>query len=189
MSTQPTDYGQRAVPAVPPNGFAPKSSVLDSLIVTTTAITATLPQMVPDATAASDNTFKALPIGFLTEEEDFYTQYSWCINAFPRLNEVADRLASELNKFDRVEGWQYSEVATNIFLLSCAITDTVDDYLLGTVFDFSKLAKVLPLAGPGIRIVHKGLAWRSSARLLFLANLRRWRQAWADVVTDFTQHA
>src|SRR5581483_11070622 len=25
--------------------------------------------------------------------------------------------------------------------------------------------------------------------LLFLANLRRWRQAWADVVTDFTQHA
>lgn len=192
MSTQPTDCRQALSPAVPTDAFSRMSPIWDSRVATSVT-TSTLPHIeLPQATAPvedSDRCSKVLPVAFLAEEESFYSRYSWSINAFPRLNEVAERLASELNKLDHVNGWQYSEVAINIFLLSCTITDTIDDYLLGTVFDFSKLAKVLPLAGPAIRAAHKGLAWRSSTRLLFLARLVRWKQAWANTVTDFIEHA
>ena len=187
MSTQPASCGQTDIPVVPTDAFRPKSSVWTST-TTTSVPEIELPEVIC-ATVASSSSVKPLPVVFLAAEENFYGQYSSCINAFPRLSEVAERLASELNKLDQVDGWQYSEVATNIFLLSCAITDTIDDHLLGTVFDFSKLAKVLPLAGPAVRIAHKGLALRSSARLLFLAKLRRWKHAWANAVTDFIKHA
>lgn len=192
MSTQPTSCGKTLVPDPRPNRLSSAVPVWDSLI-TTKATTATLPQIESskpsEKSAISSSVAKALPVAFLAEEEEFYSKYSWCLNALPKLNEVAERLASELNKLDKADGWQYSEVVTNIFLLSCAITDTVDDYLLGTVLDFSKLARVLPLAGPAIRVAHKGLALRSSTRLLLLTKLRRWRQAWANVVTDFIEQA
>lgn len=192
MSTQPTDCGQTLLPAVPTDPLSRMSPIWDSRAVTSIT-TPTLPQIelsqAPATAEASDRLSKVLPVAFLAEEEGFYNQYSWSINAFPRLNDVVERLASELNKLDHVNGWHYSEVSTNIFLLSCAITDTIDDYLLGTVFDFSKLAKVLPFAGPAVRVAHKGLAWRSSTRLLFLARLVRWKQAWANAVTDFIEHA
>ena len=94
-------------------------------------------------------TCEPLPALPLAAELSFYSQYSWCLNAFPTLSEVADHLARELNKLDQMsneawEGWQRSEVITNIFLLSCAITDTIDDYLLGNIYDFSRISKVLP---------------------------------------------
>src|SRR5689334_10698890 len=83
---------------------------------------------------------KPLPGAPTSVEASFYAQYPWCLNAFATIREVVRYLSEELHKLDRVrEGWQQSEVATNVFLLSCAITDAVDDYLAGNRYDFSKI--------------------------------------------------
>ena len=139
--------------------------------------------------ADGNSVLETLPVAFLESETTFYGQYSWCLNPFLTLQEAVQHLTCELKRLDAADGWQYSEVLTNIFLLSCAITDTVDDYLLGPKFDFSKLANVLAIAAPGVRIIHKLLEGRSNMRALLLGALRRWRSDWANAVTDFCQHA
>src|ERR687888_2547510 len=88
-----------------------------------------------------------LPAAPLQAEAAFYSEYPWCLNAFPTIREVADHLCGELRKLDRAqEDWQQSEVVTNIFLLSCALVDTIDDYLAGSRYDFSKIHRLLPFA-------------------------------------------
>jgi hypothetical protein len=75
----------------------------------------------------------------LAEESEFYGSYPWCINIYPTLSEVVHFLRDEV---DRLPGlsheWHREETITNIYLLSCAISDVVDNYLLGCVHDFTK---------------------------------------------------
>src|SRR5713226_4559676 len=81
--------------------------------------------------------------GQLPTELSFYGQYSWCLNACPTIQEVIEHLRQELSRLDEMEeDWQRTEVMTNVFLLSCAITDTVDKYLLGERYDFSPITTV-----------------------------------------------
>src|SRR5438445_8474061 len=68
---------------------------------------------------------------------------------------------------------------TNVFLLSCAIADTIDDYIVGDQFDFSQAAARVPAIGPGLRAadalagpLHRVREWR-------IGRLRRWRAAWS----------
>ncbi len=133
---------------------------------------------------------KPLPGAPAAVEASFYAQYPWCLNAFPTIREVVRYLSEELDKLDRVqEGWQRSEVTTNIFLLSCAITDAVDDYLVGNRYDFSKISQLLPLARPGVQAVEKLLDAAGRLRAAWLFRLYRWRGVWAAAVTEFLRRS
>ena len=127
---------------------------------------------------------------FLVSETTFYSQYDWCLNAFPTVREAVEQLVVELNKLDHLpDGWQRDEVITNIFLLSCAVTDTVDDFLPGSTYDFSKIAKALPLVSAGVRALEKMFDVRGRLRTAALLKLRRWRDVWAKAVTEFLRDA
>ena len=131
-----------------------------------------------------------LRAGLAAGEASFYAQYPWCLNAFPTIREVMHRLSEELDKLERVhEGWQQSEVITNIFLLSCTITDAVDDHLAGSKYDFSKLGKLLPLARPGVKAIESLLGATSRLRTTWLFRLHRWRRIWAAAVTEFLRRS
>src|SRR6267154_6299395 len=118
---------------------------------------------------------KPLPGAPSKLEASFYAQYPWCLNAFPTIREVVRYLSEELDKLERVhEGWQQSEVITNIFLLSRTITDAVDDHLAGSKYDFSKLGKLLPLARPGVKAIESLLGATSRLRTTWLFRLHRW---------------
>ena len=133
---------------------------------------------------------KPLPGAPTALEASFYAQYPWCLNAFPTIREVVHYLSEELDKLDRVrEGWQQSEVATNVFLLSCAITDAVDDYLAGNGYDFSKIGQLLPWARPGVQAVEMLLDAAGRLRTASLFRLHRWRGLWAAAVTEFLRHS
>ena len=122
-------------------------------------------------------------------ETSFYGQYSWCLNAFPTMREVVPHLLEELDKLERVhEVWQQSEVISNVFLLSCAITDAVDDYLAGNKYDFSKAGQLLPIARPAVRAVEALLDGARQLRAVWLFGLHRWRAMWAAAVTEFLRH-
>src|SRR5437868_8822326 len=92
----------------------------------------------------------------LPAENDFDNQYPWCLNCFPTVRELTRHLVDELNRVDRTpRDWRRSEVITNIFLLSCTITDTIDDFLAGNNYDFSRIGKTAPFANLAVKGIDK----------------------------------
>ncbi len=122
----------------------------------------------------------------LPAEARFYANYGWCLDARPRLAAVIEYLRGELRRVDEEhEGWQRAEIGTNIFLLSCAVTDTIDDYILGTQYDFSQVTAVVPLLGRVVRVAERvgavGRAvWRSR-----VASVCEWRDRWRAALTIY----
>ena len=99
---------------------------------------------------------------------------------------MIEHLRVELGKLESCPGaWQGAEVRTNVCLLVCALTDTVDDYLLGTQYDFSQVGAVVPGLGRGVRAVEA--LWRTARvmRRRRLAPIRRWRDAWKTGVNAY----
>jgi hypothetical protein len=75
----------------------------------------------------------------LPAELDFYSAYDSCLGPHLTVREAIDHLRGEIARLKIVpEGWQTGEVATNIFLLSCALLNGVDDYLRGPALRLPK---------------------------------------------------
>jgi hydroxymethylpyrimidine pyrophosphatase-like HAD family hydrolase len=128
-----------------------------------------------------------LPSELPETELSFYSSYPWSLNVFPTVKEIRGHLQRELIRLDEVtEDWQRNEVATNIFLLSCAITQAVDDYLLGERFDFSKAVKAMPMLRRVAALVETILSFGQQFRELTLGRLHHWKQRWTAAVVDFT---
>jgi hydroxymethylpyrimidine pyrophosphatase-like HAD family hydrolase len=143
-------------------------------------------ECVVDSKPVSQAAYESLPVMLLAEEAEFYGEYSWCLNALPTFKEVVEHLSEELVRIERLQGgWQESEVLTNIFLVSCAVTDTVDDYLAGASYDFSRISRAFPSARPAVRGVEHLVAFAGWCRAASLFRLRRWRDLWAAAVTAF----
>ncbi|HWZ46032.1 MAG TPA: HAD hydrolase family protein [Candidatus Saccharimonadales bacterium] len=124
----------------------------------------------------------------LPAEAEFYSQYRWCLNSAPTLREVAGHLKQELRKLDWIlEDWQRSEVVTNIFLLSYAIADTIDDYLAGHSYEFSKVGKILPVAGPAAWAAQIILYGAGKLRIALLYRLRIWKEKWRSAADEFSK--
>src|SRR3989441_7883415 len=110
-----------------------------------------MPGVVEPSIFPTESGLESRAADLLDTESRFYRGYSWCLNAYPTLREVVSQLRQHLSTLDDFdEKWQRAEVMTNVYLLSCAIADTVDDYLLGERFDFSPVA-VVPGIGPFLR--------------------------------------
>lgn len=119
----------------------------------------------------------------LNSELTFYEQHSWCLNAFPTIEQLIAHLRGELQALEVCEkGWCRDELLTNVFLLSCAISDTVDDYLGGPRYDFSPAVAVFRpsrlIVGPVNRLVRLA----SNARSALLTELSQWRDRWEGAV-------
>jgi len=123
----------------------------------------------------------------LTSERDFHGGYEWALNAYPTVENVILYLGQELSRLDQCEAeWQLGERMLNVFLLACAITNEVDDYLVGTRYDFSKAARI-PLGGLAVRTfdrlhgqVRKGREWR-------LRQLSIWNLRWLTALDEYSQ--
>jgi len=123
-------------------------------------------------------------------EPSFYLGKEWALNAFPTLSEVVLRLREEAPKAGE-EGvdWQRRESRINVFLLACALSDTVDDYLHGVHFDFARAMKIVPEIQPAVRLIHFLLRIGRKARGLRLRDLHHWRELWGRAVEEFLEPA
>src|SRR5437588_12027753 len=145
-----------------------------------------MPGVADGSPPSSEPARRPLETALLDTEWNFYRAYPWCLNAFPRLREVIGFLKGELLRLDEVgEDWQRAEVMTNVFLFSCAIADTVDDYMLGERFDFSQAGAPAPPLGPGLRALDAVSRALGRVRERRLGRLRAWRDAWGDAVEAF----
>ncbi|MFI5007780.1 MAG: hypothetical protein ACHQKZ_10085, partial [Solirubrobacterales bacterium] len=126
---------------------------------------------------------ESLPPGALPAEAAFYRAHDWCLNAFPTVQDVRRRLLGELESLQEHQlEWQRDEAIANVYLLSCAVADSTDDYLAGERYDFSQATGRLPwlrpltgLAEPLLVIGQRHRAWR-------LRHLRAWRVRWASAL-------
>lgn len=68
----------------------------------------------------------------LAEEQDHYEGYPWCLNPHLTVREATEYLGDEIGRLAAMpRGWQSGEVATNVYLLSCGLLNSVDEYLRG----------------------------------------------------------
>jgi haloacid dehalogenase-like hydrolase len=126
--------------------------------------------------------------GFLESESSFYRRYDWARDAFPTLGEVGERLRGELSSLgDERSGWQREEMGTNLFLLSCALADVVDDYLAGDSYDFSRATALLPVLRPPARAAEGLMAVSRSFHAWRGRGVRAWRVAWGAALDVLLQ--
>src|SRR2546428_3374141 len=76
----------------------------------------------------------------------FYQNYRWCLNPCPTFQETISYLKGELGKLGKVrEEWHVAEVMTNVFLLSSALLNSVDDYQAERAYRLPRRARLIPL--------------------------------------------
>lgn len=130
---------------------------------------------------------EALPHQPLPAEAEFYESYSWTLNAYPTVAEIGDHLRDEIKKIDSVpRGWQLAEVTTNVYLLACALSNAVDDHLMGKAYDFSKVSGV-PMLGSAVRITELALRIGRGVRELRMRWLSDWRDEWETAVNEYAE--
>jgi hydroxymethylpyrimidine pyrophosphatase-like HAD family hydrolase len=122
--------------------------------------------------------------GPLVDEQDFYASYDWSLNAYPSVRDLMRYLDAELAKHGTADiDWQRDEIARNVFLLSCALLDTADDYLLGRRYTFSKVLGVFPALAPLTKLAQTGLHAADARHRAARQRVWNWRAQWeANVV-------
>jgi hydroxymethylpyrimidine pyrophosphatase-like HAD family hydrolase len=137
------------------------------------------------AVAAKQTQLEALPVRYLEAESGFYKNYLWCLDAVPTVAEIVQHLRQEFDRFNSVdEAWQRTEIAKNIFLLACAISDTLDDFLLGNAIDFSRIGGMIPGGRRAGRLANQ---LTSAVHSIRLRKLGQWRSPWESAVEQYLQ--
>jgi haloacid dehalogenase-like hydrolase len=137
------------------------------------------------AVAAKRTQLEAVPVRYLEAETAFYRDYAWCLDAVPTVAEIIQHLRQEFERLGSVEErWQRVEVAKNIFLLACAISDTLDDFLLGNAIDFSRIGGLIPGGRRVGRLVNQTT---SAAHSIRLRRLDHWRRQWELAVEQYLE--
>ncbi len=141
-----------------------------------------LPQSVVAATptSAAGAPAEATP---LDSELRFCEGYPWCLNPFLTVGETVERLRHELTRLGQMpDDWQAGEVSRNVFLLSCTLLNSADDYLLGEPYRLPGKLAALPLFGVGLRTA-EGL--KTLLRRRRVRQLREWREGWESALDAF----
>ena len=124
----------------------------------------------------------------LGTELSFYQDYSWSLNPFFTVGEAIKHLDEEISKVGLVgEAWQIQEVMTNIYLLFCAVLNSIDNYIHGPTLRLPKKVAKLPLA----RLAHQSLVaveWSiQSLRSSRINQARQWKEQWRPGFDAFLQ--
>lgn len=119
----------------------------------------------------------------LQAELEFYQAYEWCLNPYSTVRKAIDHLRSEIDRLQIVpEGWQAAEIATNIFLLGCAVLNSVEEYLRGPTLRLPSQVAALRL-GRGAKWLTQTTA--GALRQRRRKQTRRWQERWKTGLSDF----
>src|SRR5215470_15147963 len=87
----------------------------------------------------------------LASEIAFYQDYRWCLDPYLKVRDAINRLCDEVDRLRTLpEDWRHGEIATNVFLLSCALLNVADEYLRGPSLRLPRRLAAMPL-GHGAR--------------------------------------
>ena len=116
-------------------------------------------------------------------EARFYESYEWCLNPFLTVRETVHHLQGEIAKLDVWrEPWQVSEVTTNIYLLACMLSNSIDDYLQVRTYRLPRPAAALPFAQRGISMAE---TLTTISRRRRVSRLLEWKGHWQAQLASF----
>jgi hydroxymethylpyrimidine pyrophosphatase-like HAD family hydrolase len=126
-------------------------------------------------------------------EVGFFQSYYWTLNPFQTVGETLKVLDEEIARLqDTRNAWQFSELMTNVFLLSCALLNSIDDYVRGPTFRMPKRAMRVPFA----KVTRSALSVLELAanipRSALAESVLRWKRQWFaefDVFLSFFVNA
>ncbi len=117
-------------------------------------------------------------------EQDFYARYAWCLYPLQPLGQLLARLRDELEWYPALETeWQRQEARINLYLLTCAISCAVADFLSPRLPSYRKLASRWPRGRLAIEAA--GKTAMSAERFLGMVShrsVRQWQQEWDGCV-------
>jgi hypothetical protein len=109
----------------------------------------------------------------------FFRDYAWTLNPIPTVRETINFLGNEITQLRTArEGWQVRELMTNIFLLSCSVLNSIDDYTHGTSYRVPSKALRLPFADTLQKVLRVFEASTTIVRSASVGRARRWKQRW-----------
>ena len=119
----------------------------------------------------------------LAQELAFYKSYDWGLNPFLPVASACEQLRREIERLgDAPADWRGTEIATNVFLLSCAIANAVEEHLRGPTLR-------LPRKLAGMRV---GRAARTATEAVLAVprrvghpRLTRWLEDWQAALDVF----
>jgi hydroxymethylpyrimidine pyrophosphatase-like HAD family hydrolase len=118
-------------------------------------------------------------------EDAFFSAYAWCLNPMLTLRQQMQHLTEEIDRY-RAGGapaWRMDEHRINLYLFTCAIACTLDDYLAERPWNLAALTRRIPsarrAAGIAEGLLNGPHAWRSG-RARHPA--REWRSRWTGCV-------
>lgn len=119
--------------------------------------------------------------GVLPAELEFYQTYHWSLNPHLTVREAIGHLGEEVERLSIVpSGWKIDEVATNIFLLSCAVLNCVDGQLRGLALRLPSRVERTAIGHGATRFVESISNSPWSQR-----TVSRWRQQWLSDLNNF----
>ena len=116
----------------------------------------------------------------LAVESDFYNAYPWCLNPHPTVGEVVGYLTVEIDKLQTApDDWRADAAATNVYLLGCALLNSLDEHLRGRTL---RLPRLLAARGAA-----RGARWlaeqtRAAFKRKSLEALTQWRARWLNAL-------
>lgn len=113
-------------------------------------------------------------------ESPFYAGYTWCLNPILSLSQLLQRCSEELDRFSFVsEAWQAQECRINVYLLTCAVSCSTDDYLAPGFPSLAPLASRFPQLRKAVELAESALQAMHSVRNRLLdKRVHRWKKEW-----------
>jgi hydroxymethylpyrimidine pyrophosphatase-like HAD family hydrolase/adenine/guanine phosphoribosyltransferase-like PRPP-binding protein len=117
-------------------------------------------------------------------ESVFYSAHAWCLNPLSQVAQLLGHCQEELHLLGSVsEPWQRQECRINLYLLTCAVSSTVADYLGPSIPSFAPLANRFPQARKGVAylefLVHSAYSARNRMQS---GHVFLWMQHWRRCV-------
>ncbi len=115
----------------------------------------------------------------LNSKSGFFQNYVWTLNPFPTVAETINFLNKEITRLHTArEPWHVRELMTNVFLLSCSVLNSIDDYVRGPSYGVPKKASRLPFAYTLQKILTTIDAFTTLVRSFSVGRARRWKEQW-----------
>ncbi|NUM72810.1 HAD family phosphatase [candidate division KSB1 bacterium] len=117
----------------------------------------------------------------LQSERDFYEGSSWALSPFLSFEQILHRLRFLIDEdLQAKPDWCKREWNINLYMLSAAATDLLDDFLARGVFSFSKISDYVSVLSKPVNFL-KGVSLFTSRLRGGLRDrrLRKWRSAWS----------
>ncbi len=126
----------------------------------------------------------------LKEEIEFYERYKWVLQPFLSFKQILEKLNLLLDEdIHLLPKWCKEEWTLNLYLLSCAALDIIDDYFVRGIWDFTKITDYISLFNKQVSFIRDFTAIKSGILgKMKDKKLYKWRSEWGELLITICEN-